>query len=143
MNPPLKGRQRLRTLVDRGPHLLLVAAHCVIGDDELQTVALVDTASEWCVLEWSAAATMGFDTTRLQDTLYHTRFGLIRGRIERMAVRLLATEGADVQIEATFFISPDWPGPTVLGWRGGLERVRIALDPFEDWLYFGEAAAAE
>jgi hypothetical protein len=49
---------------------------------------------------------------------------------------LPATEGQALDIEATFFISPDWPGPPVLGWRGGLERFRIALDPFEEWMYF-------
>jgi hypothetical protein len=43
------------------------------------------------------------------------------------------------RIEATWFISPDWPGPLVLGWKGCLERLRFALDPTpeEEWFYFG------
>lgn len=66
----------------------------------------------------------------------HTRFGVIRGSLERLPLRLAATEGAELEIEATVFVSPDWPGPTVIGWRGGLERFRLALDPWEEWFFF-------
>jgi hypothetical protein len=43
-----------------------------------------------------------------------------------------------LETEATFFVSPDWPGPMVIGWKGCLEWIRFALDPGEDAIYFGE-----
>ncbi|MBI4531612.1 MAG: hypothetical protein HY709_08815, partial [Candidatus Latescibacteria bacterium] len=48
-----------------------------------------------------------------------------------------AEEGENVEVEATWFISPDWPGPIVIGWKGCLERLRFAVDPSEDTFYFG------
>ena len=52
-------------------------------------------------------------------------------------VEFLATEGDNVVVEATWFISEDWPGPAVIGWKGCLERFRFALDPSDDSFYFG------
>jgi hypothetical protein len=44
-------------------------------------------------------------------------------------------------MESTVFVSEDWPGPIVLGFRGFLEKLRIALDPgvrhSEQLFYFG------
>jgi len=52
-------------------------------------------------------------------------------------MRFRATEGQPLLVEATWFVSPDWPGPLVLGWKGCLERFRFALDPNEERFYFG------
>ena len=41
-------------------------------------------------------------------------------------------------MDATWFVAPDWPGPSVIGWRGCLERMRFALDPGEEAFYFSE-----
>jgi hypothetical protein len=41
-------------------------------------------------------------------------------------------------VEATFFVSPEWPGKTFLGYKGFLDRLRIALDPPVNDFYFGE-----
>ena len=68
----------------------------------------------------------------------HSRFGIIEGRVERIPLRLPAADGDSLTVEATWFISPQWPGPNVLGWRGCLERFRFALDPGEDRFYFAE-----
>ena len=42
-------------------------------------------------------------------------------------------------------VSDDWHGPIVLGWKGFIERVRIAIEPAvsageEGRIYFGSAA---
>jgi hypothetical protein len=38
---------------------------------------------------------------------------------------------------------PDWPGPTVLGWRGCLDRFRWAIDPDDEVFYFGRCIRGE
>lgn len=52
-------------------------------------------------------------------------------------MRFLATEGEDLTVQATWFVCPEWRGPVVLGWKGSLERFRFALDPHEEFFYFG------
>ena len=68
----------------------------------------------------------------------HTRFGLLSGELVRMPVVFAADEGEPAEVEATWFISPDWPGPMVIGWNGCLERMRFAFDPRENDFYFAE-----
>jgi len=99
--------------------------------------ALLDTGSEWCVLATDVAASLGCDLTQGELPL-HTRFGTIWGSLGRLPLRFESAEGQSLELEATWFISADWPGPTVIGWKGGLERLRFALNPGDDTFYFGE-----
>jgi hypothetical protein len=62
----------------------------------------------------------------------------MRGRLERLRLRFCAEEGSEVEIEASCFVSADWTGPMVIGWKGGLERVKVALDPSDNSFYFAE-----
>ncbi len=39
-------------------------------------------------------------------------------------------------IDATCFISADWPGSLVIGWRGGLERICFGFNTTEEGFYF-------
>ena len=134
------GRSRYLTDVEQDAHFLLVAVPCRVENGP-PTLALLDTASEWCLLAWPLAEECGCvgGTGELPIRL-HTRFGLIVGWLERLTLRLLAAEGEPIELEGTWFVSPDWDGPTVLGWRAGLERFRFTLDPAEDWFYFGEGS---
>jgi hypothetical protein len=59
------------------------------------------------------------------------------GWLDRFDLVLKAEVGEPVRIDATWFACPDWPGPMVVGWKGGLERVRFAVDPSEERFYFG------
>ncbi len=121
------------------PHRLLVAVECRVGNLPILTAGLLDTASEWCVLPPALAKRLGCDlepdpaVPRLL-----TRFGPIAGRLERITVTFPATEGNDVEVDATCFVSADWPGPLVIGWKGCLERLRFALDPSIEAFYFAE-----
>lgn len=65
-----------------------------------------------------------------------TRLGTFEGWTERLSLELVATLGGNVIVEATWFVSEDWPGPLVIGWKGGLERIRCGFDPAEDAFYF-------
>jgi hypothetical protein len=115
-----------------------VAVACQFGP--LPYFALLDTAADRCVLPPDVADELGFELEPDPDVPpYSTRQGLLYGRFERVPVTLLAAEGNPLEVDATWFISADWPGPAVLGWKGCLERIRFALDPTpgEEWFYFG------
>jgi hypothetical protein len=52
---------------------------------------------------------------------------------------LLADEGRELEVDATVFACPHWPGPNFLGYGGLLERIRLALDPHRRHFYFGRS----
>jgi hypothetical protein len=109
-----------------------------VGDQEDADLALLDTASHWCVLPPATAITLECDLDAPGDTHLLTRFGRLTGQLVRLPTVLVAEEGENVEIEATWFISGDWPGPMVLGWKGCLERVRFGFDPGSETFYFAE-----
>jgi hypothetical protein len=121
-----------------GAHRLFVAVSCYIEDLPNPFWGLLDPAAEWCVLPADAVSALGIGlqpkggTTRLSS-----RLGVFEGHLERLRLRFPADAGQDWEIEATCFVSPDWPGPMVIGWKGCLEWMRFALDPGEDAFYFG------
>lgn len=121
-----------------GPYQLFVAVECLIGDFNVS--ALLDTASQWCILPAAIASSMPDDLTPdgAPDRL-RTRLGTFSGRLVRIPVGFSAEEGDIAEVDATWFASLDWPGPAVVGWKGCLERLRFALDPIEERFYFGEA----
>lgn len=55
----------------------------------------------------------------------------------RLPVTLVADDGESLEVEAPFFVSPDWRGGTFLGYTGLLDRLRIALDSPANFFYFG------
>jgi hypothetical protein len=117
---------------------ILVAVRCVLGDRRDEDVALLDTASQWCVLPPAVAQELGYDLDVEGTTRLHSRFGLLTGELLRLPVRFVADEGQFADVEATWFLSPDWTGPLVMGWTGCLERMRFAFDPRENDFYFAE-----
>jgi hypothetical protein len=120
-------------------HRLLVSIRCRIGDLSPPVWALLDTGAEWCVLRPDIATALGYDFT--PDPVVpplETRFGKLYGRLERIPIIFEAEEGEDLEVPATWFISEDWPGSVVIGWKGCLERMRFALDPSEDGFYFAK-----
>jgi hypothetical protein len=131
---------RLRNLAgyQAGLHELLVAVPCRIGPDADPTYALLDTGSEWNILDWLTAVRLGYDSMEEGASIsLSSRFGIARGRLIRIPMGFDAAEGEDLELEATWFVSEEWPGPTVIGWRGCLERIRFAFDTDEEWFYFG------
>ncbi len=69
-----------------------------------------------------------------------SRLGTYYGFLHREPLYLVGEGegGGHLRLEATWFVSPEWQGPLVLGWRGCLERMRFAIDPGGEWFYFGE-----
>lgn len=117
---------------------LIVAVLCQLSATRGDETALLDTASQWCVLPPDIAADLGISTESDGNTRLHTRFGTLSGELIRFPVRFPADEGKPAEVEATWFLSPDWPGPLVIGWTGCLERMRFAFDPREGDFYFAE-----
>ncbi len=68
---------------------------------------------------------------------------LVQGRLYRLNVTMLADEGEDVPFQATAFVlehqeEDQWGDlPSILGFHGCLERIRMAIDPVTDTFYFG------
>ena len=82
------------------------------------------------MLPGEIAAILGLDVTPDPDIgPLVTRFGQFYGRMERLFLTLIADEGQEVQVDATFFVCSDWHYAMVVGWRGCLERIRFGLDP--------------
>jgi hypothetical protein len=72
---------------------------------------------------------LGYDPASEGPTRLHTRFGLMVGELIRLPVTFVADEGEPTTVEATWFLSADWPGPLVIGWKGCLARMRFAVEP--------------
>jgi hypothetical protein len=132
------GRSRYRSEIAEPTGELLVAVLCRVGDRSDDDIALLDTASHWCVMTPAIARELGCELDIPSDTHLLTRFGRIGGRLIRFPTKLVAHEGASVEIEGTWFVSADWPCPMVLGWKGCLERVRFGFDPGEEIFYFAD-----
>jgi hypothetical protein len=138
VNQFFPGRARYRANFEEPTGALLVAVLCRVGAQPDEHTALIDTASQWCILPPRIALSLGYPPDPEGDTRLHTRFGLLVGDLIRIPVVFAADEGEPAEVEATWFLSPDWPGPMVIGWSGCLERMRFAFDPREIDFYFAE-----
>jgi hypothetical protein len=138
VNQEYPGRASYQSNVEEATGKLLVVVQCQVGGRTRKDPALLDTASEWCILPPEVALGLGYTPNPDGDTRLHTRFGLLTGELLRLPVVFAADEGEPAEVEATWFLSPDWPGPVVIGWSGCLERMRFAFDPRENDFYFAE-----
>jgi hypothetical protein len=134
-----RGRADYGADFPEGSQRLFVSLACRVGDHPDRLDALLDTASEWCVLTPRVAKDLGIAVeSGSGSVVLHCRFRSIRGECVRIPVEFLAAEGEELPIDATWFVSADWPGPLVIGWKGCLERFRFALDPGDESFCFGE-----
>ncbi len=99
--------------------------------------AQLDTGAPWSILDAEVAETLSLLGRMGEPKRISTRLGYFNGHLERTLLVLIADEGESVSIEATVWVSPDWPGGTFLGYGGLLERVRFAVDASDNFFYFG------
>ncbi|HSN97239.1 MAG TPA: hypothetical protein VLS89_03040 [Candidatus Nanopelagicales bacterium] len=124
-------------------HPLVVAARCRLGSMPSATHALLDTGAQWSVVGGELAAELEQEAEEEgREIVLHSRLGQVKGRICRLGVTLVAEEGADLLVQASLVISPEWPAPPVLGYGGFLDRIRFGLDPGSSpaddrWIFFG------
>lgn len=139
MNVSQEFAGRLTFVAAPEPTLFLVGIPCSVGDLGVGEVALLDTAAEWCVLSAETATELGIEPeTAGTPARLSTRLGTFEGCLQRIPVTFDPDVGEALTIDATWFVSTEWPGPMVLGWRGCLERMRFALNPVEGAFYFGK-----
>lgn len=107
------------------------------------TSAVVDTGGACFILNPSIAADLplGRSTIVSRDRLV-VRGVSYSGTMHRVPVTLLATAGEPLTFEATAFVpelehGETWPLPSYLGWQGCLDRIRFAVDPADEVVYFG------
>lgn len=67
-----------------------------------------------------------------------TTVGHIKGDLYRHGVTLLATDGEDLNFEALVLVTDDWHrSENILGYSGGLQFFRFAIDPNNNRFFFG------
>lgn len=122
--------------------MLPLAARCRVGSLTDDDYALLDTGAQWSIVGGELAELVDSDLGEpTEPVTIHTRLGDVTGTLRRLGVTLVADEGENLEVDGTVCIAPEWTGPVVLGVRGFLERVRVALDPGvaddDQWLSFG------
>jgi hypothetical protein len=109
---------------------LLVGVRCRIANLEYTEDALLDTACSCTVLSADLMDELaGSIGAPLEAVSLDTRLGVFSGHKYRLPIELVADVGESLSLEATVAVLADWPGPTVLGFHGFLDRIRLALDP--------------
>ena len=117
---------------------LALAVAYQVGEDRV--LSLLDTGAECGIFPAELAAALGYgDPTQGVPTILDTRYGRYAGHLVRIPTSIPADEGNGIDVDLTWLVIPDWPGPPVIGWGGCLERLRFALDPTpgEECFYFG------
>ncbi len=124
---------------------LTVAVRCRFGSQKTsEHLALSDTGAEWSVIGGEPAIVLENELgPAIESFSMSTRFGRIFGSLHHITIHLISKQGCgnDLAVESSVFVSEEWEGPVVLGYRGFLERIRFALDPGivpgEQIFYFG------
>jgi len=108
------------------------------ADISLSLLALLDTGAHFCILNQEVA---DFARHQLTETIGQARlgtaYGVLSGELYRLGIELVAQIGDDLDIETVALITPDWHGPSFIGYCGALERLRFAVDPTVNRFYFG------
>jgi len=108
--------------------------------------AVVDTGAPYVILAPTVARIIELNSaSAIARERMLIRGMRLDGNIYRFNMKLLATFGNDLDVQATIFV-PDseeyWGNfPSFIGFGGLLERVRFAIDPSTDMFYFGSLAS--
>jgi hypothetical protein len=109
---------------------LPLAIRCQLGSVAIPHWMLWDTGSHWSVMGSRLAQLVAGDMgPKMAPIAIETRFGRWTGHLRRLTTTILASAGRDMAVDATWLVlDEDWPGPTVLGVRGFMERIRFGFD---------------
>ena len=104
----------------------------------VRLMGLLDTGGHFCILSPEVVEMVGDVLSGSDEEVsLITSQGRLAGGLYRHSIELLAEDGENLDLDATVFVSPDWRGPSILGYTGVLDRVRFAVDPRENRFYFG------
>jgi len=113
------------------------------NNKEATTEMIVDTGAPWCILHPELNETWGLKSESHDPGVpLRIRGQKWFGHLIRANMALLAINGKDLLIEATFFVPLIQPGntwnyPNFIGLDGFLNRILFAVDPSEKVFYFG------
>lgn len=105
---------------------------------------VVDTGAPYLIVNPELAPALGLDhDAHLGRTRINIRGITTEGALHRLPVTLPATAGEALTFDATVFVpalrhGDLWDLPTFVGWFSCLERIRFAVDPVQEVIYFGE-----
>lgn len=102
-----------------------------------EILAQLDTGAAWSILEAEVAEALSLLDGQGEPVSLKTRYGPINGRLERTRIDIIAEQGDSLSIDATVFVSPQWPGGSFLGFNGLLDHIRFAIDPRDNSFHFG------
>ncbi len=119
----------------------LERVHLQVQIGTVAAFAVVDTGGAYLVLDPVMAAKVALGPAVHSDRLMIRGF-VITGTVHRVPVTIPADAGEPLTFEATAFVpnlndDESWPLPSYLGWQGCLDRIRLALDPADERVYFG------
>jgi hypothetical protein len=106
-----------------------MAVRCVFEGAGDEWYGFVDTGSEFCIMPYALARSLGVDTEGGPDVPLSTRHGVMHGVVQELTVRLEAREGEALEVDAKWWISAQWEYGPVIGWHGFLESIRFACNP--------------
>ena len=114
----------------------------------IATEAMVDTGGIYLLCNPPLANQLNLASTdAISDQVSILFRGvLVQGRLHRVHISIPADEGDDVSFEATAFVPEGYENeqwgdlPSILGFHGCLERIRMATDPVSETFYFGPAS---
>jgi predicted aspartyl protease len=123
---------RARYLDSDPAHGPAARIHVPIKVGQFEVLALVDTGAQYSVLGRELAEALG-----LPELSW--RKGNVRGKLVRTDVVLLAEQGESLMVDATVFVPDDAEMANFIGYSNFLDRVRFAVDPQRNHIYFGQA----
>jgi hypothetical protein len=117
---------------------------CALGRRDRQINALFDTGAAWSVVGGDLLhILLPYMSPCGSTEKLSTRLGTFVGVPHRIPLHFLADQelGQDLEIDATFLVIEDWPGPVILGFNGCLEHIVFAYEPraktHESFLWWG------
>ncbi|HEX8904188.1 MAG TPA: hypothetical protein VF771_05060 [Longimicrobiaceae bacterium] len=122
---------------------LLSRIHLQILIGSVKADAVLDTGGAYLVLDPLIGRRAGLGPPVHSDRLVIRGF-VFTGTVHRIPVTIPADVGEPLTFEATAFVpelglEEPWPLPSYLGWQGCLDRIRLAIDPRDERVYFGAA----
>jgi hypothetical protein len=117
----------------------LTRIHLPVYIGAVHANAVLDTG--YLVLDPAVAADVALGPPVHADRMV-IRGLVFTGTVHRVPVTIPADAGEPLTFEATAFVpelGPEepWPLPSYLGWQGCLDRIRFAIDPSDERVYFG------
>ena len=121
----------------------LARIHLTVQIGAVHALAVLDTGGAYLVLDPVMAANVDIGEPVHAERIAIRGF-VYNGTVHRIPITIPAEAGEPLTFEATAFVpelaaGEAWPLPSYLGWQGCLERIRFAVDPRAERVYFGTA----